>query len=183
MKTFISIALTAIFILTDLLAGNLALFPTLTVYCAAGLLIAYGWKYGLAAALAGGVIVDLIYGHTMAFYGVIFPLATAAAGAIIQAVLHNPMAAPNIIGVNSGAGLAVSIVVGILPAAVWAIPAAAFLGALAACLLAPAAELFLSCPAVSTALFPHIWPQKEVSTLFLSTFSLSPILLNWQKKK
>lgn len=61
--------------------------------------------------------------------------ALAAAGAIIQAVLHNPMAAPNIIGVNSGAGLAVSIVVGILPAAVWAIPAAAFLGALAACLL------------------------------------------------
>ena len=83
MKTFISIALTAIFILTDLLAGNLALFPTLTVYCAAVLLIAYGWKYGLAAALAGGVIIDLIYGHTMAFYGVIFALAPAAAGSII----------------------------------------------------------------------------------------------------
>lgn len=83
MKTFISIALTAIFILTDLLAGNLALFPTLTVYCAAVLLIAYGWKYGLAAALAGGVIIDLIYGHLIAYYGVIFTLATAAAGAII----------------------------------------------------------------------------------------------------
>lgn len=83
MKTFISIALSAIFILADLLAGNLALFPTFTVYCAVVLLIAYGWKYGLAAAIAGGVIIDLVYGHLLAFYGVIFALATAAAGAII----------------------------------------------------------------------------------------------------
>lgn len=59
----------------------------------------------------------------------------AAAGAIIQAVLHNPMAAPNIIGVNSGAGFAVSIVIALFPAAVWAMPAAAFIGALAVCLI------------------------------------------------
>lgn len=59
----------------------------------------------------------------------------AVSGAIIQAVLNNPMAAPNIIGVNSGAGLAVSVVVALFPAAVWAMPCAAFFGALVACLL------------------------------------------------
>ncbi len=59
----------------------------------------------------------------------------ATAGAIIQAVLHNPMAAPNIIGVNAGAGLAVSLVVALVPAAIWAMPLAAFIGALCTCLL------------------------------------------------
>ena len=83
MKTFISIALTAIFILTDLLAGNLSLFPAFTVYCAAVLLIAYGWKYGLAAAIAGGMIIDLVYGHSLAVYAVVFALAAAAAGGTI----------------------------------------------------------------------------------------------------
>lgn len=61
--------------------------------------------------------------------------ALAVSGAIIQAVLNNPMAAPNIIGVNSGAGFAVSIVVAIFPTAIWLMPAAAFAGALCACLL------------------------------------------------
>ncbi|MDO4740430.1 MAG: iron ABC transporter permease [Eubacteriales bacterium] len=61
--------------------------------------------------------------------------ALAVAGAIIQAALHNPMAAPNIIGVNSGAGLAASLVVALFPSLLWAMPAAAFAGALCACLL------------------------------------------------
>ena len=106
MKTFISIALTAIFILTDLLAGNLALFPTLTVYCAAVLLIAYGWKYGLAAAIAGGVIIDLVYGHLLAFYGVIFALAAAVAGAVI---LRGNRQTASIFSGGCLAGLTVSV--------------------------------------------------------------------------
>lgn len=61
--------------------------------------------------------------------------ALAVAGALIQAVLQNPMAAPNVIGVNSGAGFAVSIVVALFPTAIWAMPVAAFGGALAACML------------------------------------------------
>ena len=50
--------------------------------------------------------------------------ALAASGVVIQSVLMNPLAAPNIIGVNSGAGLAAALV-----------PVAAFLGALAGVLL------------------------------------------------
>jgi len=61
--------------------------------------------------------------------------ALAVSGAIIQASLGNPMASPNIIGVNSGAGFAVSLVVSIAPMALWAMPIAAFFGALSACLL------------------------------------------------
>ncbi len=61
--------------------------------------------------------------------------ALAVAGVLIQAVLNNPMAAPNIIGVNSGAGLAAAITITLFPTAIHTLPLAAFAGALAACLL------------------------------------------------
>ena len=61
--------------------------------------------------------------------------ALAVSGVLIQAVLNNAMAAPNIIGVNSGAGFAVALVVAIFPSALGLVPLAAFTGALAACLL------------------------------------------------
>ncbi len=61
--------------------------------------------------------------------------ALATAGVIIQAVLNNPMAAPNIIGVNSGAGLAAVITLSLFPAALSLLPVTAFFGAVAACLL------------------------------------------------
>lgn len=60
--------------------------------------------------------------------------ALAVSGAVIQAVLGNPLAAPNIIGVNSGAGLFTVLCAAFFPAAALR-PAAAFLGALAAVLL------------------------------------------------
>ena len=61
--------------------------------------------------------------------------ALAVSGAVIQAVLHNPLAAPNIIGVNSGAGLLVAVCCALWPTAVAAVPFAAFLGALGGVLL------------------------------------------------
>lgn len=61
--------------------------------------------------------------------------ALACAGVIIQGVLNNPLAAPNIIGVNSGAGLATAICCAIAPEAARLTPLAAFLGALAGGLL------------------------------------------------
>ena len=61
--------------------------------------------------------------------------ALACAGVMIQGVLNNPLAAPNIIGVNSGAGLATAICCAIAPEAVRWTPAAAFLGALAGVML------------------------------------------------
>lgn len=61
--------------------------------------------------------------------------ALAVSGAIIQTVLQNPLAAPNIIGVNAGAGLAVTLVMAAAPAAAAFLPLAAFLGALGGVLL------------------------------------------------
>ena len=43
--------------------------------------------------------------------------ALAVSGAVIQSVLENPLAAPNVIGVNAGAGLAVAICCAIVPGA------------------------------------------------------------------
>lgn len=69
----------------------------------------------LAAILAGGAL--------------------AVAGAIIQAVLNNPLASPNIIGINSGAGLLVLLCAAFLPGNTQLLPLAAFLGALLTALI------------------------------------------------
>ena len=65
--------------------------------------------------------------------------ALSTAGCVIQNVLANPLASPNIIGVNAGAGLAVTVccALGILSG--WAVAAAAFGGAFLAVLAVSAA--------------------------------------------
>lgn len=61
--------------------------------------------------------------------------ALATSGAVIQAVLDNPLASPNIIGVNSGAGLFVLIAASVFPSVLWLPPLAAFAGALVTALI------------------------------------------------
>lgn len=61
--------------------------------------------------------------------------ALAAAGTVIQGVLENPLAAPNVIGVNAGAGLLTALCSALWPARTAAVPLAAFLGALGGVLL------------------------------------------------
>lgn len=61
--------------------------------------------------------------------------ALAVSGAVIQRVLHNSLASPSIIGVNAGAGLAVTVCCAIGALSGWAIAGAAFLGAMTAVLL------------------------------------------------
>jgi iron complex transport system permease protein len=61
--------------------------------------------------------------------------ALAVAGVLLQAVLNNAMASPNIIGVNAGAGFFALLASSLLPASAAAVPAAAFLGALGAAML------------------------------------------------
>ena len=56
--------------------------------------------------------------------------ALAASGTVIQGVLENPLAAPNVIGVNAGAGLCTAVCAALWPAWTAALPFAAFLGAL-----------------------------------------------------
>lgn len=61
--------------------------------------------------------------------------ALAVAGAVIQTVLHNPLASPGVIGVNSGAGFAVALCCAAAPAARQYTPFVALCGALTAVLL------------------------------------------------
>lgn len=56
-------------------------------------------------------------------------------GAILQAVMKNPLADPHIIGISSGAGLAGIAVMLLLPNSTWAIAPISFLGAMAAAML------------------------------------------------
>lgn len=61
--------------------------------------------------------------------------ALACSGAIIQTVLANPLAAPNIIGVNSGAGVGAALCCALFPTAAAALPFASFAGAFAGVML------------------------------------------------
>ena len=63
--------------------------------------------------------------------------ALAVCGVVMQALFRNPLAEPGIVGVSSGAavGAVVAIVTGVAVSSWWALPAAAFVGALAAALI------------------------------------------------
>lgn len=61
--------------------------------------------------------------------------ALAVSGAVIQSVLHNKLASPGIIGVNAGAGFAVTVCCACGVISGWTIAGSAFLGAMGAMLL------------------------------------------------
>ena len=62
--------------------------------------------------------------------------ALAVSGALVQGVTRNPLAAPDVIGVTSGAGLAAAFVVLVLgDMRLWPLPLSAFAGGIAAALL------------------------------------------------
>lgn len=64
--------------------------------------------------------------------GVLAGAALAVAGVILQAMLRNPLAGPNVLGVNAGAGFCVLLAAALWPDASALLPAAAFAGALLA---------------------------------------------------
>jgi iron complex transport system permease protein len=67
--------------------------------------------------------------------GILVGMNLAVAGVLLQGVLRNPMASPNIIGVNAGAGLMAVILMTLLPSQLLLLPIVSFVGALAASLL------------------------------------------------
>ena len=88
-----------------------------------------GWGRGTTAAIVLYARLPRLCGYLLA------GAALACSGVIIQGVLNNPLAAPNVIGVNSGAGLATALCCALAPGAVGLTPVAAFFGALAGVLL------------------------------------------------
>ncbi|MCH3948823.1 MAG: iron ABC transporter permease [Olsenella sp.] len=88
---------------------------------------------GKVAGSARSILVSIRIPRVLG--GLLAGAAFASSGALIQAVLDNPLASPNIIGVNSGAGMAVLLVAALTSAGVAvpaSLPVAAFLGALLA---------------------------------------------------
>lgn len=56
-------------------------------------------------------------------------MALSTAGVILQALMDNPLAGPNVIGVNAGAGLSALIIIILFPHYYFILPLVAFLGA------------------------------------------------------
>lgn len=88
---------------------------------------------GLRGQLADQIVLNVRVPRVLT--GMLVGMNLAVAGTLLQGVLRNPMASPNIIGVNAGAGLAAVVVMTVAPWWIAAIPVAAFGGALAATVL------------------------------------------------
>lgn len=74
------------------------------------------WNIRLPRVLVGGAV------------GTCFALS----GTILQGIMRNPLASPNIIGVSAGAGLAAVVIMILFPGYLYLVPPGAFLGALLA---------------------------------------------------
>ena len=92
---------------------------------------------GDVSPVAGNILANMRIPRVAA--GLLAGASLAVAGALIQAVLDNPLASPSVMGVNSGAGLAVLLTAAVPALGATGDPArlasAAFAGALAAALL------------------------------------------------
>lgn len=122
--------------------GRAAMLAALAALLLASVLLSLRFgsqNYSLAqliAALRGGdtsdpvwrILVHVRLPRTLA--GLAAGGALATAGALIQSVLNNAMASPNVIGVNAGAGFFAMLAVTLAPGAAGVLPAASFLGAL-----------------------------------------------------
>ncbi|WP_374992096.1 FecCD family ABC transporter permease [Paenibacillus sp. LHD-38] len=68
--------------------------------------------------------------------GILAGFGLAVAGVILQSIIRNPLASPDVIGITKGAGFAATLVIFVFPGAPsYALPIAAFAGALFAFLL------------------------------------------------
>jgi iron complex transport system permease protein len=95
----------------------------------------------MVSALASGIEEDplyriVVYVRLPRVLGAILAGSSlAVSGAILQSVLDNPLASPNIIGINTGAGVFVLLTSAFLPTFPFLLPLSAFIGALLAALL------------------------------------------------
>lgn len=98
------------------------------------LLRSVGVDTGLAptAPTAAGVVMDIRLPRVV--LGLLVGAALAVSGVLMQAIFGNPLADAAVVGVSSGAalGAAASITLGITATGMWATPAWAFVGGLAA---------------------------------------------------
>ncbi len=126
---------------------NAALIITLAVIFVASVILAFCFgstgvsiKEFIAAVAAGdkssvGYRIFMYVRAPRVFAAMLSGAALAVSGVILQGALGNPLAGPNIIGVNSGAGLGAFIAMAIFPVGSGIVSVSAFIGALFATLL------------------------------------------------
>lgn len=117
--------------------GLLAALAGLMSLCLGPVPVAPGEVLSALLGKGGGTAAQIIlYARLPRTFGCLLAgSALALSGAVIQGVLGNPLAAPNIIGVNAGAGFFTALCCALWPARTAAVPLAAFLGALTGVLL------------------------------------------------
>ena len=94
----------------------------------------------------------------------------ALSGAILQAVMRNPLADPHIIGISAGAGLAGIVVLIVWPAYLFWMTPVAFVGAMAA-----AAVIYLFASSWPASPCRPFWgPSFRASSSFTATASTEP---------
>ncbi|MGN0527450.1 MAG: FecCD family ABC transporter permease [Acutalibacteraceae bacterium] len=79
------------------------------------------------------IIQNLRLPRTLA--GILAGVGLSVSGVLLQSVTDNELASPNIIGVNSGAGFMVILMLAVLPVSAFVLPFGAFLGAFGATVL------------------------------------------------
>ena len=115
--------LLAVTVLLSLLLGSAKLSVTEVLSALAG----------NASAEATVIVRNIRLPRTAA--AVIAGAGLSIAGLLLQAVTNNDLASPNIIGINSGAGFAVILMLALFPRAAAVLPFAAFIGAFGAAML------------------------------------------------
>ncbi len=112
--------------------GALAVLSALLSLCLGAAPLGPGEVFSALAGRGSGAAAQIVlYARLPRTCGCLLAgAALAAAGTVIQGVLGNPLAAPNVIGVNAGAGLCTALCAALWPDWTAAVPFAAFLGAL-----------------------------------------------------
>lgn len=95
--------------------------------------IKYAFKYGFDMSADGRIFAYVRIPRTVA--SLVCGAAFSVSGAVIQAVLANRLASPNIIGVNSGAGLAVTLCTAIGISSGLSVSVSSFIGAFTSVML------------------------------------------------
>ena len=117
----------------------LSILGVLTIVCFALALMLGATFKSPAAVLQGLLTHDFdIWQYRMprAILAVLVGAALALSGTIIQGIIHNPLASPDILGINHGAGLTAILSLTIMSGIpLWALPVAACAGAVAAFLI------------------------------------------------
>lgn len=115
-------------------AERKAWFWTLVVICpllvAVGVFLGEGWQHPLSLLdpARRGILIIRLWRVAL---GAVVGASLAVSGAVLQAVLRNPLAEPYVLGLSSGAGLATALVIigGGMALGGWVLPAAGFVGA------------------------------------------------------